>query len=297
MSSKDTDPQWLPPVSKPGEITTEPGAEASRMAEDLLASLAKAPLPEEGVAETQGHDAASFVAGPHAPPARARDDTLEDQPAVVVNQTQPFGRPVTPAPVPLGTPPPGFAIETTDPPGSFIPPSAPPVDSTPPDELPRSRRPRDLASPASPPPAAVTEVEDAVTEPRRAPKKVLPITEPSARVKRYNRSLLLLAVVCGAAGVILFAAFSNRDHEPAPRSATPTVDPASKAGPPPLVVEEGPSAAAPTVVTPPPAAEPAPHKHDPPRKTTPSASASAPPPPTSAPAPRASSSSDFPWRQ
>lgn len=111
MSTKDTDPQWRPPASKPGDATTEPGADASRAAaEDLLAHLAKVPIPEEGVAETRGHDAAAFAAGPHTPPRR-RDDTLEDEPAVVLNTTQPYGRPVTPGPVPLGTPRPSTAVD------------------------------------------------------------------------------------------------------------------------------------------------------------------------------------------
>ncbi len=253
MSTKDTDPQWRPPASKPGEVTTEPGADASRAAaEDLLASLAKVPLPEEGVAETKGHDAASFAAGPHTPP-RGRDDTLEDEPAVVLNTTQPFGLPVTPGSVPLGTPPPAPAVE------------------------------------------------EAETLPRRVPKKPLGDTVPSARVRRHNKSLLLIAAVLGAAGVILVASFLKSmapAESPAPIAPTPTrVEPATAAPPSPS------PSPTPIEVAPPPAPElpssssnvAPPHKSDPPRKNPPAApstttSALVPPPPPA-------SSSDFPWRQ
>lgn len=95
----DTEPDSAPPAPDPDGDRTEPGPPPSvaggrrptGLAADLLEHLSDAPLPEEGIAETRGHDAAQFAAGAHAPPRRANNEDAIG-PSVVLNVTAPLRR-------------------------------------------------------------------------------------------------------------------------------------------------------------------------------------------------------------
>jgi hypothetical protein len=104
MSTHDTDPQRSsllagladttepgPPPEATGTDPSNSGAD-SRLAASLLADLAKAPLPTEGVRETEGHSAAAVAIGAHRPPRPTDDGTIE--PAVLLNTTEPLPVPI-----------------------------------------------------------------------------------------------------------------------------------------------------------------------------------------------------------
>jgi hypothetical protein len=93
MATDDTKPEGQAEVTLEG--TTEPGSEPSPTATQeeidptsLLANLAPAPLPTEGVQETAGHMAAAVAVAAHRPPKAT--ETRDDEPAVVLNTTQPL---------------------------------------------------------------------------------------------------------------------------------------------------------------------------------------------------------------
>ncbi len=101
MRTQDTDPRRSSLVAGTGD-TTEPGpppegsgtlpdgeTDAQRAA-SLLADLAKAPLPTEGVRETEGHTAAAIALPAHRPPRAMKNGGVE--PAVLVNVTEPLPR-------------------------------------------------------------------------------------------------------------------------------------------------------------------------------------------------------------
>ncbi len=91
MAAHDTDPENTLPNAPDGAA----GEDAS--VESLLADLARAPLPVEGVNSTDGHMAASVAVAAHRPPRAMRVTAAavdaHDMPAVVVNTTQPMGAP------------------------------------------------------------------------------------------------------------------------------------------------------------------------------------------------------------
>lgn len=109
----DTEPDSAPAPSVDHDASerTEPGPPPSDvvpprptgLAADLLDHLSDIPLPENGIAETKGHDAARFAVAPHSPPRRAQEQ--RDGPSVLVNVTAPLA-PLPPAAVPLVAAPP-----------------------------------------------------------------------------------------------------------------------------------------------------------------------------------------------
>lgn len=97
----DTEPDSAPSPSSEHDASdrTEPGPPPSAvvpprptgLAADLLDHLSDAPLPQDGIAETKGHDAARFAVAPHAPPRRAREH--DEAASVLVNVTAPLPAP------------------------------------------------------------------------------------------------------------------------------------------------------------------------------------------------------------
>ena len=84
MAAHDTDPDSTLP-SRPAETANEEGS-----VESLLADLSRAPMPVDGVRQTDGHMAASAAVAPHSPPRATESTMASDVPAVVLNTTQPL---------------------------------------------------------------------------------------------------------------------------------------------------------------------------------------------------------------
>lgn len=117
MSTHDTDPQRSSLFAGSGDKTepgpppetagTAPEGETdAQLAAALLADLAKAPLPTDGVRETEGHSAAAVALAAHRPPRATDDGALE--PAVLLNTTDPLPRP---APMLIGVPVPPIGLQ------------------------------------------------------------------------------------------------------------------------------------------------------------------------------------------
>lgn len=96
MATHDTDPDDTLP-SAPAD-----SGRGDAAVESLLADLAHAPLPVDGVSQTDGHMAASVAVAAHRPPRATEAADARDAPAVVVNTTQPMGAAVA-APSPGST--------------------------------------------------------------------------------------------------------------------------------------------------------------------------------------------------
>jgi len=97
MTSHDTDPDNTIPSPPEGSSGGEGG---ERAVESLLADLARAPLPVEGVSETSGQMAAAVAIGPHRPPRATEGTDLARDPAVVLNTTEPLAAAVPALPPP-----------------------------------------------------------------------------------------------------------------------------------------------------------------------------------------------------
>lgn len=94
MATHDTEPQWPPPEHAEGRDPDAAPAPATHEAPDasyvreLLADVVRAPLPKDGVATTNGENAAAYDVAPHLPPRATVQEASE--PAVILNTTQPM---------------------------------------------------------------------------------------------------------------------------------------------------------------------------------------------------------------